>query len=60
MDNGVNDPEGVKSSTAEISITVVSSDKQPPRFTKREPEGDITLPENFINFSKKLIYIEAE
>ncbi|XP_060537347.1 DE-cadherin [Cylas formicarius] len=45
---------------ANVSIIVVSSAKQPPRITKRYPEGDIILKENFNNYLERLVTIEAE
>ncbi|CAH1964482.1 unnamed protein product [Acanthoscelides obtectus] len=59
-DNGVADEMGQRWSRANISITVVSEDRQPPRFIGREPQGDLRLKENFNDFQKKLVVIEAE
>ncbi|XP_050519455.1 DE-cadherin isoform X2 [Diabrotica virgifera virgifera] len=58
-DNGVNDQEGQKDSTAKISITVVGSDKQPPRFTQKMPDGILEIPEDFKDFSKHIVTVEA-
>ncbi|CAH1153422.1 unnamed protein product [Phaedon cochleariae] len=59
-DNGVNDQEGQKFSKADISITVVGSDKQPPRFIKPDSLEPIELKENFQDFSKHLVTLEGE
>ncbi|CAG9855473.1 unnamed protein product [Phyllotreta striolata] len=59
-DNGIDDQEGQKYSMVNVSITVVGSDKQPPKFTRRYPEGPIIIPENFNDFSKHLVTVEAE
>ncbi|XP_076261090.1 DE-cadherin [Rhynchophorus ferrugineus] len=45
---------------ANVSITVVGSDKQPPRIKSRVPEGDIILKENYSNYQEHLITIVAE
>ncbi|XP_056645235.1 DE-cadherin [Diorhabda sublineata] len=58
-DNGYADQEGQKESSANISITVVGSDKQPPRFTRRDPEGVLEIPENFNDFTKHIVTVEA-
>ncbi|KAG5874265.1 hypothetical protein JTB14_028072 [Gonioctena quinquepunctata] len=59
-DNGVLDQEGQKFSKADISIVVVGSDKQPPRFIRPENPEVIEIQENFQNFSKSLVTVEAE
>lgn len=45
---------------ASVSITVVGSDKQPPRIKSRTPENDIVLKENFNDYQAHLVTIEAE
>ncbi|KAJ8982823.1 hypothetical protein NQ317_010444 [Molorchus minor] len=55
-DNGVH-PNSVR---AEVSIVVVGSDKLPPVIIRRDPERQLVLPEDFSDYSKKLVTIEAE
>nr|XP_023019131.1 DE-cadherin [Leptinotarsa decemlineata] len=59
-DNGVLDQEGQKFSKADISIIVVGSDKQPPRFIRPETPEVLEIHENFQDFSKYLVTVEAE
>ncbi|KAJ8923494.1 hypothetical protein NQ315_010072 [Exocentrus adspersus] len=59
-DNGNDNGEGPKRSRAEVSITVVGSDKQPPRIIKKEPEEPLVLAENFHDYFRHLVTVEAE
>lgn len=58
-DNGNDNNEGPKLSKAEVSITVVGSDKQPPKIVRIEPTK-LRLRENFSDFTEALVTIEAE
>lgn len=59
-DNGILDDEGQKWSKADVSITVVGSDKQLPRITRRGSDTPIVLKEDYNDFSAHLVTLDAE
>lgn len=59
-DNGTADDEGQKWSKADVSITVVGSDKQLPRITRRGSDTTIILKEDYNDFSAHLVTLDAE
>lgn len=59
-DNGILDDEGQKWSKADVSITVVGSDKQLPRITRIGSDEPIVLKEDYNDFSAYLVTLVAE
>lgn len=60
IDNGTADIEGPRWARADISITVVSSDKQLPIITRRGKDEPIVLKEDYNDFSAHLVTLDAE